>query len=391
MTSIFNFSKIPNLLFGPYSAKKLPEIIAPYSYKFILVTGSASFYQSKYGKEIIDLLKIKGLNYTTVTVESEPTATFINEICKKFKLDEYNAVVAIGGGSVIDAGKAISAMIGKDDYINDYLEGSPNIKIHSGTKLPFIAVPTTAGTGSEATKNAVISEIGEHGYKRSLRHDNFIPDIAIIDPILQLNCPKNITAASGLDAFTQLFESYISTQASILTDTLSFKGLELIANSLEKAYNDGNNIEARSEMAMAAYLSGITLANAGLGVVHGFASSIGGFFQIPHGVICGTLMGAANRINIEKLFNESEDTITIEKYARVGKLFCQVSGKQNEYYVHKIADIIDELIKKLNIPTLSKYGISVNDIKQIIAKTGLKNNPVHLSKEDLTEILTKRI
>jgi alcohol dehydrogenase class IV len=389
MSQIFNFARTPDLIFGEGSAKKLPEKIARYGDYFLLVTGSSSFAKSAYGQEILKLISEKGLTYSTIDVGSEPTAELIDGVCKFYKHINYTAVVSIGGGSAIDTGKAISAMLTTKESIEVFLEGNENFRQHSGNKIPFIALPTTAGTGSEATKNAVISKIGEKGYKRSLRHDNFVPHMAIIDPLLQLSCPAEITAASGLDAFTQLLEAYISTQSTVLTDTLALKGIQLIVKSLEKAYLDGSDMEARSDMAMAAYLSGLCLANAGLGTVHGFASSVGGCFEIPHGVICGTLLGAVNRMNIEKLIESKNPAI--EKYTQVGKLFLADKEKPDSFYPLSFADNVEQLIEKLKIPRLGAYGVTEKDIEKIVEKTNNKYNPIALTKHDLAKILKARI
>ena len=194
-------------------------------------------------------------------------------------------------------------------------------KDHPGTKIPFIAVPTTSGTGSEATKNAVISRVGKDGFKKSLRHDNFVPDIALVDPELTLSCPQNITAASGMDCFTQLTEAYLSTKSNEYTDALAFEGLKAIKSSLLRTYRDGNDIEARSGMSFAALTSGICLANAGLGVIHGFASSIGGLYNIPHGIVCGTLMAVSNELTVRRLREIPGSTDCPEKVCIAGKTF----------------------------------------------------------------------
>ena len=224
----------------------------------------------------------------------------IDSVVRESSDKKYDLVVAIGGGSVIDAGKAISAMMYKTDSLTDFLEVVGH-KEHPGTKLPFIAVPTTSGTGSEATKNSVISEVGKEGFKRSLRHDNIVPDIALVDPELTLSCSPEITAASGMDCFTQLTEAYISDKSNQYTDALAIEGLRSVKASLVKSYIDGGDIEARTGMSFAALTSGICLANAGLGVVHGFASSVGGMYNIPHGLVCGTLMAVSNKINVREL------------------------------------------------------------------------------------------
>jgi alcohol dehydrogenase class IV len=295
-------------------------------------------------------------------------------------------VVAIGGGSVLDAGKAIAAMLPLNESVKDYLEGV-GTKAHPGVKIPFIAVPTTAGTGSEATKNAVLSETGENGYKKSLRHNNFVPDVAIIDPKLTLGCPPAITAASGMDAFTQLLESYLSTAANPITDALAYEGLKYISASLVPAYKDGPNLQARTAMALAAYLSGITLANAGLGLVHGFASSVGGYFNVSHGVICSTLMASANTITVQKLRTEKNNTAALAKYTATGKLFAGTDNRSDDYYIDFLLAHIGHLTRELKIPGLKQSGIASTDFKKIIQASDNKNNPAILNHEEMEEVL----
>jgi alcohol dehydrogenase class IV len=254
-------------------------------------------------------------------------------------------------------------------------------------KVPFIAVPTTAGTGSEATKNAVLSEIGKRGYKKSLRHNNFVPDIAIVDPVLTISCPPSITATSGMDAFTQLLESYLSTKANPITDALAFEGLKRVSFSLMNAYHDGDNLEARTNMALASYISGITLANAGLGLVHGFASAIGGYFAIPHGVICSSLILAANKVTLRKLRSEKKNEGALIKYASVGKMFSRSEGKSDEYYADLLLSVVETWAKEMDVPGLSDGGVTEKDFEKIINASDNKNNPVALTKDEMTEVL----
>jgi alcohol dehydrogenase class IV len=275
----------------------------------------------------------------------------------------------------------------------DYLEGVGTGAVHSGEKVPFVAIPTTSGTGSEATKNAVLSRIGPDGFKKSLRHDNFVPDVVVLDPQLMLSCPPNITAACGMDAFTQLLESYVSTNASPMTDTLAFSGLEGIGRCLVPACTDGaNDVEVRGGMAYAALMSGITLANAGLGVVHGLASPMGGCFDIPHGVVCGTLIGAATSTTIAKLMEKyDEKHPALRKYARVGALLCGAEEGDVSKGCELLMGKIDEWTEMLGIPRLGAYGIQESDFDKIIAGTGSKNNPVMLEPDEIREILQDRL
>jgi alcohol dehydrogenase class IV len=277
-------------------------------------------------------------------------------------------------------------MLPLHESVKDYLEGV-GTKAHPGVKIPFIAVPTTAGTGSEATKNAVLSETGENGYKKSLRHNNFVPDVAIIDPKLTLGCPPAITAASGMDAFTQLLESYLSTAANPITDALAYEGLTYISTSLVPAYEDGSNLAARTALALAAYLSGITLANAGLGLVHGFASAIGGYFDISHGVICSTLMASANKVTVRKLRGEKSNDAALVKYAAIGKLFSSENNKSDAYYIDSLLAHIEQLTHELKIPGLKDSGVTSSDFEKIIKASDNKNNPAILNTEEMEEVL----
>lgn len=355
----------------------------------LLVTGKQSFSGTKQAQILFRHLETSGIAFKIVTVPAEPTVEMIDQAVDRFRDEYVSAVAGIGGGSVLDAGKAISAMFYKTESVEGYLEGV-GTKEHPGTKVPYIAVPTTSGTGSEATKNAVISKTGENAFKRSLRHDNFVPDFAIVDPSLTMNCPKNITSASGMDCFTQLTEAYLSANANAYTDSLAIEGLKAIKSSLEKSYTSGGDMEARTGMSFAALTSGICLANAGLGVIHGFASSLGGMYDIPHGVICGTLMAISNEINVRELRKKSGDRAALKKYAELGRLFSKDKGEKDDCFIDGFISYLHKLSVDFRLPGLKQFGVRESDLEKICAVTALKNNPVDLSSDDLLEIITSR-
>ncbi|HEY3404496.1 MAG TPA: iron-containing alcohol dehydrogenase, partial [Ohtaekwangia sp.] len=379
MISAFSLAATPALHFGTGKISLLPSLVKSFGPRIALVTGARSFMSSSHGHRVLETLRTNQLIITHCSIDKEPTPLMIDSAVADLAQNKPDVVVAIGGGSVLDAGKAIAAMIPLRESVKDYLEGV-GTKKHSGIKIPFIAIPTTSGTGSEATKNAVLSEIGEQGFKKSLRHDKFVPDVAILDPELTLSCSPETTAASGMDAFTQLLESYLSTAANPVTDALALEGLSRIAVSLPAAYNNGNDLEARTNMAFASYLSGITLANAGLGAVHGFASSVGGYFDIPHGVICSTLMAPANEVTIRNLRSMRADNAALHKYARVGKLFSRGNNKSDDYYIDSLIALIKKWTAEMNIPKLSQFGVNSSHIEKIVHVTDSKNNPVALNK-----------
>lgn len=387
MVNAFQFSQTPTIIFGVGKRRELPQLIKKFGTNILIVTGSGTFSSSATGKQLLsDAMKSSaGCHFASVT--GEPTPEVIDGIVARFAQTRFDVVIAIGGGSVLDAGKAISAMLGKTETIEDFLEGV-GTKQPDGSKVPFIAIPTTAGTGSETTKNAVISRVGENGFKKSLRHDNFVPNIALVDPELTVSCSKETTAASGLDAFTQLLEAYVSVKSSPIIDALALEGLQHAIRSLRPAWENGGNIEARAGMSYAAMLSGIALANAGLGTVHGFASSVGGLFPIPHGIVCGTLMAECAALNIEKLHSGSESYM---KFARVGRLMASNQHESDEYYCKLLIDNLRKMTHEMQIPRLSAYGVKKEDIASLAAATENKNNPVTFTIEELSYILEKRL
>ncbi|MHA2430265.1 MAG: iron-containing alcohol dehydrogenase [Promethearchaeota archaeon] len=395
MIPSFNFASIPHIFFGPGAIIQLFDTITKFGKNVLFVIGEKSLKKSGKWSEIVKNSENNSLNYYYISVSGEPSPILVDIIVNQYRAKKPDLVVGIGGGSVIDAGKAISAMMLKKDSIKNYLEGV-GTKKHDGKKIPYIAIPTTSGTGSEATKNAVISQIGSEGFKKSLRHDNLIPNYAIIDPELTISCPPSVTAACGMDAFTQLLEAYTSSKSNPITDSLAYSGMTYMKDAIIPACTTSpSDVSVRSSMAYGSLMSGICLANVGLGIIHGLASPIGGFFEIPHGVVCGTLFAESIKMNIEKLKElGTSGKQALQKYAYVGALFDLKKSFDNtkiDYYCSLLIETLERWTNDLKIDLLGMYGIREDDIEKIVNNAGLKNNPVSLTKEDIRKIVGNRI
>ena len=388
---VFDFYRTPRLVFGPGRVKELGQIVSPHAAKVLVVTGGDSLDRTGNWQRCEESLIKASLGVHRYRFSGEPSPETVDNAVKEFAPLSVEAVVAVGGGSVIDGAKAVAAMLPLEEPVTPYLEGV-GTKTHPGKTLPFIAVPTTAGTGSEATKNAVISKVGKQGFKKSLRHDNFTPVCAIVDPELTLTCPPQVTAACGMDAFTQLLESYVSPQASPVTDALALSGIEHMASALvPAATNRGDDIALRSSLAYAAFLSGVTLANAGLGIIHGLASPIGGVVPIPHGVVCATLLAEACRMNIKRLRElRRPDDIMLIKYARVGRVLSGARDADITTSGDLLLQTLDDWTRQLSIPRLGHYGVSESDLDTFAAQAGQKSNPIQLEPKDIKAILRAR-
>jgi alcohol dehydrogenase class IV len=391
MVETFGLLRTPKIYCGTGEISRLPAFVKNRCSRALILTGSKSFANNKAVGELISGLEKEKVTLDFERVGHEPSLEDIDRIVNKYSDQNLQAVMAVGGGSVLDAGKAVSAMLILNEPVTDYLEGV-GTKMHPGIKVFFIAVPTTAGTGSECTANAVLSGSAKGvAFKRSLRHENLVPDVAFVDASLSLSCPRSATAASGMDALTQLIESYLSVKSGPVTDALALEGIVQVHRNLVKAWEDGENINARSGMAYAAMLSGITLANAGLGLIHGFASSVGASIEIPHGVVCGTMMAVVNRYNIRSILAGDEKGNLTKKYVFLGKIFSGVEARENEWYLKYVADYLDELTARLEIPRLGVYGTTSSDLEKIAAVTDHKSNPVRFEKGQLVEMLKERM
>ncbi|WP_284643537.1 iron-containing alcohol dehydrogenase [Paenibacillus silviterrae] len=391
----FLFAGTPGITFGCGAAGKLPEVLPQGTRRILFVTGSFPRTNAAVWEQITALLAEKQMTYEVAHIHYEPTVEWVDDVVDHYRSSGIDAVVAVGGGSAMDAGKAVSAMLRTEpgDTVLHYLEGQPTYRPHSGNKVFFVAVPTTSGTGSEMTKNAVISISG--GFKRSIRHDRFIPDAAIVDGRLTISCPRSVKASSGLDALTQLIESYVSTKASPLTDALALSGIEAAAGSLLPICTDAaaQDEVLHGQMAYASMLSGITLAHAGLGLVHGFASPLGGSFPIPHGVICGTLLAEVTKRNVEQLLQSGTEQAAeaLAKYAKVSRLLTGHADGDLAGACRRLVETLEDWTDRLEIPRLGAYGVTEHNIDAVLGATDNKQSPVQLDRNVMREILLARM
>lgn len=357
----FEFATAQRIIFGRGVFRELPDLCRSFGQRTLLISGSRP-------QQWADGLPHVGAH----SISGEPTVEDINAGVTLAKQLNADVIVAIGGGSVVDAGKAISAMSTQPADLLRYIEVIGEGKPLDAAPLPFIAVPTTAGTGAEATRNAVIAST-EHRVKASLRHISMLPRIALIDPALAADVPPSVTAASGMDALTQCLEAFVCSRAQPMTDALCLDGIQRAVRSLQRAFENGSDIEAREDMALCALNSGIALANAGLGAVHGFAAPIGGMFHAPHGAVCAALLAPAWEANSRRVHDRT-------KFTQVDTLL----GGDAVSYLHR-------LTSRLHIPKLSQWGIQASDLDEISRKaaaaSSMKANPVSLTHEELAQIL----
>jgi alcohol dehydrogenase class IV len=341
-------------------------------------------------KRAIEYLNNEGCIVTPVNVKGEPSVESINEILAISRKNQCEVVIAIGGGSVLDSGKTIAALMTNTNDIMDYLEVIGNGVAVSKKSLPFIAVPTTSGTGAEATKNATILS-AEHKVKVSIRSPYMLPDVVLLDPQLTVSVPKDVTASTGLDALTQVLEPYVSKMANPITDAFAKEGLTRAARSLKKAYDHGDDIDAREDMAIASLFGGVALANAKLGAVHGFAGVLGGMYPIPHGVVCARLLPFVTRKNIEVLNARDANNPAVKRYEDVAKL---LTGNPDAKASDGVA-WLEDLCKHLDVASLSHFGVKEEHFEEIINKSmnasSMKGNPIELTFDELKDILKQAL
>ncbi len=384
MSEPFQFTRTPVIRFGIGTFGGVAGLVPPTAENILLITGGSSLKHSGRLAELSSSLESKQFVCHLASVSGEPSPEAVDRIVSTVVDSRIDIVVGIGGGSVIDAGKAVAAMLTTEGNTVDYLEG---VGTHRppGTTKPCIAVPTTAGTGSEATKNAVLSRPGPQGFKKSLRHEAYVPDFAVVDPALTTTCPPDVTAAGGMDALTQLLEAFVSTGASPMTDSLCRSAIAPLAmNLISATLTRPDDPSVREKISYGAMISGIALANAGLGVVHGAASVLGGLFRIPHGMVCAILLPPATKITIEECLGAGQ-TEALRKYDELGQMVSKTFDDPPDRI--GLVDTLYRLREDLMIPRLGSFGVGETDIERIAETAGCKNNPVRLSPEAVGTII----
>lgn len=385
LINALKINDLPKICFGTGKFSELPKMIQSYGSHALIIIGGESLIKSGRWNVLKAQLNQVEIKCKILSVRGEPTTEAIDAIAGEYRKMPIDVVVSIGGGSVMDCGKAVSVMLAEKGSVKDYLEDIGNKK-PSGAKVPFIAIPTTAGTGSEATKNAVICDRKE-GYKKSLRHNAYVPNIAIVDPEMTLTVPRHITLACGLDAISQLIESYTSTKADVSLDSLTLKALSGASESLlPLALGESNDIALREKMSYAALVSGIALSHSGLGAVHGIAGPMGGLFPIPHGVACGKLLFPVMTFVIKKIIDE-KNIAAQKRFADIGKLLTGDSGQDNVFYCKQFLSVLDKWTRTLKIPQLSNFGMTASNMEKIISLADSKNSPAILSPKEMKVIL----
>lgn len=394
MIAPFSIARLPRIEFGNGVVGRVPALAAGFGKRALVVTGRRSLEATPHWDRLRDGLAAAGVEFERVRVDGEPSPRFVDDTVATLRDRQFDAVIGIGGGSVLDAAKAIAGLLRIGDSVMDYLEGVGPEKPYRGPATPYIAVPTTAGTGSEATKNAVLSVAGRDGFKKSFRDERLVPAYAVVDPELLAGCPPDLIAANGMDALTQLLESYVSARANALTDALALSGLEAVRDSLLPWFvGDGDQDSARTAMAYSALLSGITLAQTGLGSVHGLAAPLGAFFPIPHGVACGTLVAAATRVNLEALAARAPDSLALDKYAHAAVVLCGKSFDHRDDALGALVALLDDWTAVLRLPPLSAYGVAESDFDHIVAHSrgsSMKTNPITLTDDEIAAVLRRR-
>lgn len=378
----FEFATATRIIFGRGTVQETAAIVSRMGSRAFVISGRSV----KRVQPLIAQLMGAGIKVAPFSVPEEPTTQLALAAVEEARRQKCDVVVGMGGGSVLDTGKVVAALLTNQGQLMDYLEvigRGQALKQKSG---PFVAIPTTAGTGAEVTSNSVLNSPA-HGVKVSMRSPYMLPDLALIDPELTCSVPPEITALTGLDAFTQLLEAFVSAYANPLTDGICREGLQRAAQSLRQAYLNGNHMSARRDMCLASLFGGLALANAKLGAVHGFAGPLGGMYPAAHGALCAALLPTVMEVNVKALQFRGSNAEALERYDEVARL---ITGRPAARAADGIA-WIRNLCQQLKIRSLGAYGIEEKDFADIVVKaceaSSMKGNPIELNKEELLKVL----
>jgi alcohol dehydrogenase class IV len=382
----FEFATATRIVFGAGSLRALGAMTKELGRAALVVTGRTI----RRAEPLTSVLREQGLGVTIFPVPGEPEIETVQRGVALARQEHCDLVIGFGGGSALDAGKAIAAMVTNQGELLDYLEVIGRGKALAKASAPFIAIPTTAGTGSEVTRNAVLAS-PQHRVKVSLRSPLLLPRIALVDPELTYDVPPSVTAATGLDAFTQLIEPYVCSRPNPMTDALCAEGMRRAARSLRTAVRDGRNTAAREDMAVASLFGGLALANAGLGAVHGFAGPLGGMFPAPHGALCAALLPHVMEMNLRALRARQPGSEALLRYDEVARV---VTGDPSAAAETGVA-WVRELVRDVQVPALSTYGIKEEHVAGVVEKaekaSSMKANPIVLTRDELAATLRRAL
>ena len=382
----FEFATATRIVFGAGAVNQAGNLARDFGRRALVVTGR----DAKRKERLLAHLESAGVDATTFPVTGEPELAIVEQGTKLAKAEHCELVIGFGGGSAIDTAKAIAAMLTNDGGLLDYIEIVGRGKPLTRPSAPFIAIPTTAGTGAEVTRNAVLAS-PEHKVKVSLRSPLLLAKVALVDPELTCDLPPALTASTGLDALTQLIEPFVCNRANPMTDALCVEGLRRAARSLRIAFSKGQDKDAREDMAVASLFGGLALANAGLGAVHGFAGPIGGSFPAPHGAICAALLPHVVAMNLRALRQRDPNGPALYRYEEAARwLAGDMKAGADDGLKWVRALVLD-----LKIPRLGSFGVRREHFPDLVARaakaSSMKTNPIVLPPEELAEILEQAL
>jgi alcohol dehydrogenase class IV len=381
----FEFATAARIVFAPGASKQLPQIARTFGTRALFVTGR----NAARAMRAVRAVEAAGMGAETFSVPGEPSLDLVRQGARAAR-EKCDLVIGFGGGSAIDAAKAIAALAANSGEPLDYLEVIGNARPLENPPLPFIAVPTTAGTGAEVTRNAVLAS-PEHRAKASLRSPLMLAKVALVDPDLTLELPREVTVNTGLDALTQVIEPYVCKRANSFTDAFCLEGMKRIAASLQTVVRDGEDHPARESMSYGSLLGGLSLANAGLGVVHGFAAPLGGMLDAPHGGLCAAVLPHGVSVNIRALRERASGGETLERYRQAAHILTGNANAEPEDCARYLAG----LCRQLSVPSLASYGLRREQFPSLVEKaakaSSMKSNPIQLTPDELTEIAERSL